>query len=329
MFEFKPSSVQAARFDTDMQSALRDSVRNVVDQVSDDLPAALVDDAESWARTVDVAMSTAPAGFGAYYDFVEALEHGKIGRAKRLLREILFDSDASPELQIRRLGADYSRRSSARFQAYMGNGKTDASGIAKCPSHEARRFKSNLIAALGILAASAPDLYAEFQTLIREIILVVPDGSSDDEFEGGTCFKLWGALFLNAESEATPLQLAITLAHEEGHAVLFGACRKEMLVENPDEERFWSPIRQAERPLEGIFHATFVSARMAVTIREIQRNADLSPADRKTADQELRQALSIYEDGVQIVNENARFTATGKMVFDEMTKSMQDFLVDA
>ena len=46
MFEFKPSSLQAARFDTDMQSALRESVGNVVDQVRDDLPASLVDDAE-------------------------------------------------------------------------------------------------------------------------------------------------------------------------------------------------------------------------------------------------------------------------------------------
>ena len=201
--------------------------------------------------------------------------------------------------------------------------------IAKCPQREARQFKANLSAALGILAASAPDLYAEFQTLIRDIILVVPDGSCDDEFEGGTCFKLWGALFLNAESEATPLQLAITLAHEEGHAVLFGACREEMLVENSDEERFWSPIRQAERPLEGIFHATFVSARMAVTIREIQRNSALSPADRKIVDQELKQALSIYEEGARIVAENARFTETGQAVFNEMSKSMRDVLVEA
>ena len=329
MFEFKPSPVQAARFDTDMQMALRESVWNVVEQVRDDLPNQLVADAELWAQLPTNTSPTAPAGFGAYYDFVQALEQNRTGRAKSLLREILFDSDAGSGVQINRLGADYSGRISSRFQAYMGNGKTDASGIAKCPQRDARRFKTNLSAALGILAARVPDLYAEFQTLIREIILVVPDGSCDDEFEGGTCFKLWGALFLNAESEATPLQLAITLAHEEGHAVLFGACRSEMLVENPDEERFWSPIRQAERPMEGIFHATFVSARMALTIREIQRNGALSIAEKKTIDQELSQALSIYEDGVDIVAENARFTQTGKTVFDEMTRSMRDFLVDA
>ena len=328
-FEFLPSSEQASKFDAEMQRALRESVLSLADQAHHILPDRLARDIANWSEQSTALHPVSPSGFGAYYDCVQALQSGHRFRARKLFRDIISEAAPQPDVRIKRLGVDYSRRASNRFQRYMGNGKTDASGIAKCHPRDAERFTAALKAAFDILSESSPGLYAEFQTLIRDIILVAPDGSHLDEFEGGTCFKLWGALFLNAESEASPLQLAITLAHEEGHAVLFGMCRDEMLVENLDDERHWSPIRQAERPLEGIFHATFVSARMVNTIRDIQRRRALTAVDKEQATQDLEQALKIYSEGVEIVAQKARFTTTGKAVFDGMTASMRDLLADA
>ena len=321
-FSFFPSADQAARFDTAMQTALRESVLNLAGQAKSVLQSDTYDRVADWAAVRPKLTPTTPAGFGAYYDCVAALMQDEFQRADQALREIVSASATAPRPQIKRLGTDYSPSVVRRFQNCFRSNKTDASGFADCSSRDAERFSVALNRAQDILAKNCPDLFQEFETLIREIVLVAPDGTNDDEFEGGTSFKLWGALFLNAESEASPVELAITLAHEEGHAVLFGMCQDEMLVENMDDERYWSAIRQAERPLEGIFHATFVSARMAYTARAIEADRTLSIGERRQVRDALDQALAIYLDGVPTLTKHARFTKTGKTVFQSMTEAM-------
>ena len=324
-FSFAPSATQAERFDAAMQAALRESVLNLAGQAKSVMSPGLYDRVAKWAGTQPDLHSTTPTSFGAYYDCVTALMQNEYKIADDAFREIISASAAPSRPQIKRLGVDYDEAVARRFQNCFQSEKTDASGFADCTERDARRFSGTLNLAFDLLAKTSPDLFQEFETLIREIVLVAPDGSSEDAFEGGTSFKLWGALFLNAESDASPVELAITLAHEEGHAVLFGMCRDEMLVENMDDARYWSAIRQSERPLEGIFHATFVSARMAHTAHAIAADRTLSSRERNQAHLACDQALDIYRDGIPTLTKHARFTKTGKAVFQSMTAAMTAF----
>ena len=67
----------------------------------------------------------------------------------------------------------------------------------------------------------------------------------------------------------TVLDTAQALAHESGHNLLFGFCASESLVENADEELFASPLRADPRPMDGVFHATYVVARMHQTLTRL------------------------------------------------------------
>ncbi|MEO1305788.1 MAG: HEXXH motif-containing putative peptide modification protein [Pseudomonadota bacterium] len=329
MFSFYPSAEQAKRFDAAMQFALRESVLNIAAQAQSVLPEHTLHAVQTWATSDPSARPTSPLGFGAFYDCIHALQTDNFTTANSLFNEIIDAAPASARPRITQLGEDYSPAAARRFQSFFKSEQTDASGFAPCSPQDARRFSNALTIAMDSLAKHCPDLFQEFEAIVREVVLVAPDGSSQDEFEGGTSFKLWGALFLNAQSEATPLELAITLAHEQGHAVLFGMCKDQMLVENSDDERYWSAIRQAKRPLEGIFHATFVSARMAYAAREIRSGSALNRRDRDTAKQAIEQALEIYHDGVPTLAKHARFTSTGHLVFESMTAAMADFTVKA
>ena len=329
MFRFEPSADEAARRTQDMHEALGDSVFSLAQQASHVLPSLEIERVANWRQDIRCNPSLSAETFGAYYDLVDALERDAFSDAKSLFDEILTAPRTSAPTRIRSLGRDYSERVDARFRRYMGSEKTGVSGIA-APEHvDQERFSKTLNAALSLVSQHRPELAAEFQNLIRDIILVAPDCASNIEFEGGTSFKLWGALFLNAECTPSAVQLAVTLAHEEGHAVLFGACRSEMLVDNSDEERFWSPIRQSPRPLEGIFHATFVSARMMDLLLVLRRGQGFSVSERAQIESDLKLATQIYREGVEMVGRHARFTSTGKTVFDAMRGSIAAQFVGA
>ena len=54
------------------------------------------------------------------------------------------------------------------------------------------------------------------------------------------------------------------LTHESAHAHLFSLSLGDSFVTNPDDELHLSPLRRDPRPLDGLFHATYVSARIAL-----------------------------------------------------------------
>lgn len=327
MFQFEPSAKQARQFDAAMHNALSESVLSLASQAESSLRSIDIEMVSNWHQSIGAGRRVSPAAFGAYYDLIDALTEDRFQIAEQLFAEVLFSDDFVASPRVRSLGHDVPEVAGDRFQRFMGNGKTDASGITAPRYGDVERFESLLSDAFGLLKRYRPTLYSEFDTLIRDIVLVAPDGSSDEPFEGGTSFKLWGALFLNAECRPSPAQLAVSLTHEEGHAALFGACRDEMLVENPDEERFWSPIRQAKRPMEGIFHATFVSARMVDLLLVLRRASILSNYERSQMDAELQDAIGIYEDGISIIKRHARLTETGRTVLHAMRHAMDQRLV--
>lgn len=317
-FDFQPSATQATITDRAMQTSLADSLDYLISIDDVALAAQTRKHLQNWTPALHKDGRARPATFGAYYDLVEALQADDGESAERFAKEILSDTCHSADFQILRLKDDYHEHQIQRFKRFMGNGKTDASGIAAASDEDSKRFGDAILEALAWLDANVPSLSSEMRRLISDIVLVAPDGSSANAFEGGTCFKLWGALFLNAESDFTLPELVTTLAHEEGHAVLFGACRESMLVNNPDEELFWSPIRQSERPLEGIFHATFVSARMIWILSKLSEASSLSAKDRAHAEKISLETQPIYREGVEIVRKNADFTPIGHAVFEAM-----------
>src|SRR5215211_3420293 len=125
---------------------------------------------------------------------------------------------------------------------------------------------------------------------------------------------LWGALFLNAASHRSDVKLIEALAHEGAHSLLFGLCTEEPLVEDGDEERYPSPLRDDLRPLDGIFHATFVLARMhwvLTRLLELQiLDAESTAAALDARDHDRR----LFEDGYEVLERHAQLTQTGDAV---------------
>jgi HEXXH motif-containing protein len=125
---------------------------------------------------------------------------------------------------------------------------------------------------------------------------------------------LWGALFINPARPKTDVELVETLAHESAHSLLFGHAIDDPLVENDTAERFQSPLRDDPRPMDGIFHATFVSARMHYAMARLAQSGLLAAADEASAREAMTRDASAFRDGLAVVEANGRLTGLGAAV---------------
>ncbi|MEM7660650.1 MAG: HEXXH motif-containing putative peptide modification protein [Pseudomonadota bacterium] len=306
--------------------AMQDQLLASLDYLTGECAASGLFDLSSYAswRARIVESRARPCCFGAYYDLVTAIDRGRKRQIAALLEEIVHSEPAEASISIIRLGNDCTKRETRRIRRFMGGAGTGASGVRRPKSGLAVAFEQTLREALDWIDRRTPELAEEIDATIREIILVGPDRLGRGAFEGGTSFKLTGALVLNAERDVSVSDLVLTLAHEAGHAVLFGECIDEMLVQNPDTELYWSPIRQAKRPLEGIFHAGFVSGRMLWALDHMDKDSGFSLHEQIDMTTARAEASEVFAECVSIIGQNARLTGTGKRILDDMRDALKN-----
>jgi HEXXH motif-containing protein len=185
---------------------------------------------------------------------------------------------------------------------------------APIPPATGKTFCTLLDEGFGLLSAGASDLHAEIDTILSEILLAqAPDGAVM-EFDGASHYQFWGLLILNPKHHRTPLAVAEVLAHEAGHSLLFGLTIDEPLVLNADDELFPSPLRLDPRPMDGIYHATFVSARMTYAMERLADSGVLSPADRDQARREAAKDRANFAAGHAVVQAHGRLSETGQKI---------------
>ena len=106
------------------------------------------------------------------------------------------------------------------------------------------------------------------------------------------------------------------LAHESAHAFLFSLSFGDSFVHNPHDELHSSPLRVDPRPLDGIFHATYVSARMHYAHSRVIENDVLSEREQSTAKAELEASRTAFRAGLKTLDDHASLTPLGRQVMD-------------
>jgi HEXXH motif-containing protein len=191
------------------------------------------------------------------------------------------------------------------------------------PPERAAGCQSRLEAALALIEAGDPELAAEIRTLVSDIVLgAAPLERGVMQFEGASSFMLWGAMLLNAGDTWTTLGAAQALAHESGHTLLFGHCIDGKLVENDAEARFSSPLRADPRPMEGIFHATYVTARMYRCVAKLLAARVLDRAMTEEATTALSAHRRGFDAGLSVIERDAHLTPLGREVIDGARRFM-------
>jgi HEXXH motif-containing protein len=220
--------------------------------------------------------------------------------------------ERAPGLAVDRVGGDLPELERV-LRLRMGAG---ADKFAPISAEVHRDFAALLAEGLALLDAGLPSLAGEIRAILSQVLLAQAPAGATMEFDGASHYQFWGLLFLNPRHHRTPLAVAEVLAHEAGHSLLFGLTVDEALVRNPDEDLFASPLRRDPRPMDGIYHATFVSARMAWAMEGLAASGLLSAVEREAALAAAAADRANFAKGVAVVDAYGDLTPTGRKIIE-------------
>ena len=298
--------------DRRMRAKLASSLTHIFDRAA---PALGVDERGLGPLLAEImAHRQAPSVFATYFELVFALKANRQNEAAPLWRRMAAAAGDAPILDVAPLTGEAFGEDAARFVRLLNAGEK---GPIFGPPDPLQwpAFATGVPAAFSLLEQTDAALAAEIRGLIVLVIGSAPLNPALS-FGGVTSLTLWGAVTLNTELHRTPLAIAETLVHEGAHMLLFGYAVDERLVRNPDSERFASPLRSDPRPMDGVFHATFVCARLHLFYRRLleRRPQSLHDLDPRALEQKITALAARFDDGARLIADKASLTPLGEKV---------------
>lgn len=291
-----------------MRARLAQSLDYVFDRIGPDLGLR----AEATPPILESIRSRrqSPQLFGAYFDLVLAVEHDELEAARRLTAEIVERLDAPPPQQW---VASLASRPEVEEERYKRLLLPDDISALEPSEQDFAAASKRIQQAMALLDRGFPEMAAEIRDLLFEVVIAAgPTEPGTMTFDGSSSYMLWGAIMLNATGQTTVLDTAQALAHESGHNLLFGLCANGPLIENDDEAAFAHPLRQDPRPMDGVVHAAYVTARMHQTVERLLESGVLDDKQREAAESDLHIHQRNFASADEVVRSAALLTPVGQ-----------------
>jgi HEXXH motif-containing protein len=321
---FLPSAASGLRSRKAIQARLAESLEHIFSQCASHIQfdretaAALVERVTNGERVP-------PALFGAYFQLVETIEDGSLDDVGRALEVVLrHASGPTPAaLRVRPLNrTEFTEDEEAGLRRSFVSDSLLDEQIGHLTGEKEEQSRAQFERALSILRQHAPATFAEIETHIGEFIPARGKPAGGMEFDGCSSLERWGSILINASLAKTDLELCEMIAHEASHNALFAMAPLNFHVENDPEERYASPLRVDPRPMNGLYHATFVLARMCYAMREVAASPSAPPALAEEARKLADASATLFAKGYETVRQHAIFTPEGR----EIMRDAADFM---
>ena len=333
---FAPSSEKALSFPPNpergrvlydrIKDRLGESFRQIAGASS---AVAQIDESRLTAFLDSVSRSRkiSPRFFAIYHEILVAADEDDVDSVSRLFGELVDadshdDSVPSYNLTDEHLG----RGNAARYKRWADTDPENPLNLVALSDAEYARIAATKCDAFALMDAGAREVSGEIRSLLAEVVFA---GGAPDEkftFHGISSFFLWGTVLINAEGHKTPLELVQTLAHESSHMHLFAVALDGPLVHNSDEERYHSPLRADPRPMDGIYHATYVTARMHYVLSRLLASGGLSPAQVEEAKIACANHVKSYREGYEVVCSHGSLSELGEGLLNGANDYMRPYL---
>jgi HEXXH motif-containing protein len=185
--------------------------------------------------------------------------------------------------------------------------------------HDPAAWAGALAPALAVVEEALPDLRAEIDLYIRQI---VPVGHHPETHRSASYREAVGSIYMTLHPGV--MTLAEALIHEHSHNKLHALFEVDPVIENTHDKSFRSPLRQDLRPLRGVLlavHAFLPVARMyerlAAQGHPLARGRDF-PA-------RFAQIRRINRDGAAVLLAHARPTPAGRALLAEIRRWIDHF----
>ncbi|SHH16861.1 HEXXH motif-containing protein [Cognatiyoonia sediminum] len=168
--------------------------------------------------------------------------------------------------------------------------------------------------ALDLIGSSSMPWKQEILALAPQIYLASPSAVATRTFGGAAVFDAFGSVLMNPDQFESTEQIALSLVHETSHLQMFLFHLDDPVVLNDEKAAYSSPLRQQPRPMEGIFHAMWVSARMVAAGIDIL-DGNSSKLDREKLQSIIDDSANAYRDCAVTVSKEGKLSLLGEELF--------------
>ncbi len=174
------------------------------------------------------------------------------------------------------------------------------------------------------LLSSAGAAWVEEMTLLaNEVVLAVPGPKALSSFGGAAVFDAFGSVLMNPRMLHDTPSTALSLVHETSHQQMFLFHLDDPVILNDEKAVYQSPLRKQSRPMEGIFHAMWVSGRMAQAANDIMVSAP--PEDAVLSLSQLKDtAITGFRDCAETVAEHGVLSEFGTKLFTDARDAVDE-----
>lgn len=313
-----PSVSRASDLDRQLRERLAGSLQYLADHLS----------THAWhgagvAAPVVAALHAGPVSpwvFGLYAMVARQASRGELDTARQTFELLAEERHADAADDIIPLSDPRLAQEHRDATQLLLDTDTERSFLPQAPSDgEFNACAAQIGAARDLLATGDPAFAAEINRLLRLIILAVP-GSPDpvQAFNGASTFFLWGATTLNARSQQGIIKTIDTLVHEASHLLLFGLVAGGSLSNNDPAARYASPLREDPRPIDGVFHATFVATRVHRAMTRLRARPDIPGHLFADLDHRASINATAARTGLDILDEHLQPTPAGRDILHAM-----------
>ncbi len=312
---FTPSANSSKQLLQRMGSALASSLRHIFEQSEDWLQ---IDRAAKQAllQRLGNASRECPTLYALHFRLIDQINADELMVAQATINRILSLPCAAAGTQVMSLGAADAAAELSVIIPFFAESEDARFTFVKPDEAQAAPAVRQIDDALQLLKKGAPAFHAEISEIIPWIVIAAgePTGintNSRSSFGGASAMRAFGAVLLNAALQGTVFERALSLVHESSHNLLFAHAPKDGVVTNSPTELYSSPLRPDPRPMEGIHHATFVLARMALVAKYLLQSGLLSQVENELARKTITNARARFADGLHTLDEHAAYTPSG------------------
>jgi hypothetical protein len=323
LLHFIPSAENGLRARGAIYARLNEGLRHIFEQCSEhvDFDSARAD---RLVRRIDTGERLPPSLFGCYFSLVRAIQDGSLQQVRESLDTILSYAD-SPAATFRirpfnRNGFSSEEESEFRIQfvseslldeqlAHLDEGIEDTTLI-------------QLKRAIDLLQRHAPKTFSEMDVYLSELVAAQGIPVNGLSFDGCSSLERWGSILINTILPRTDLEFGEAIVHEAAHNVLFAMAPVDFHVRNDPQERYKSPLRLDLRPMNGIYHATFVLSRMCFAMREVVTSTTADLTLQKEAQKQADTCRDLFYDGYRVLEDHALYTDEGRAIMQATARYM-------
>lgn len=310
-----------SEIDQAVRSKLSGSLEHVYERVGDRLSVeeAVFTDATAAIRST----RQHPSVFARYFDLVLAVKANDNDLAADLLRQIVEISKKPHAFSIAAYDKDSLGEDFERFGRLLFSEDATENPIKPPSSEVFQAAQHGFEAALDTIEKVDPVVHAEICDLFSLICVACKSDDPNARPIGGvTSLMIWGATFINIDAHQSNRALVEFLLHESTHGLLFGLSIDEPLTRNALQESYNSPLRPDPRPMNGIYHATLVSARVANFNRQWLESGEVAQNERSTLVDSINAWENAFNDGQNVIREHGKLSQLADELLDQADRAL-------